>query len=370
MAAVSGAPFAPNAAPSTDNYLKGVAQIWLAELDDNGDPDGNGWLHAGNAPSITGTLSPEFFEHFSSMFGTSEPDVKVITKTKLDFEFQFEEIIQKHAESFFLAEPASITNATIAGFAERTLGSAIKLGRSYELIDGSDQRAYGIAKADLTVKLPSATVTAAGGRTLTFATAGDTITASSGNFLTDGFRAGRTLVVADTSSNDGSYTIEEVTETVITVAENLSDEGPISSTASITQTAITLDEGDDYTVNEHGGEVFFLTDGAQVTAGTFHDAADPVSVTLAANALADSTVHLPAFSRTEIYLALKIYWLNTRTNRHCLIYVPKAQFSGSGGMQFINRDDLLNVPITATALKKDDNTAIAYVIPLPAGGVT
>lgn len=76
-------------------------------------------------------------------------------------------------------------------------------------------------------------VTASGGRTLTFATAGDTITASTGDFTSDGYEVGMTLVVAGTSSNDGSYTLTNVAATVLTVAENLTNEGPISSTATL-----------------------------------------------------------------------------------------------------------------------------------------
>lgn len=90
--------------------------------------------------------------------------------------------------------------------------------------------------------VPDATqVTASGGRTLTFATAGDTITASTGDFAADGYEAGMLLTVAGTSSNDGTYTITNVTATVITVSENLTNEGPLSSTATLDATASITD---------------------------------------------------------------------------------------------------------------------------------
>lgn len=79
-------------------------------------------------------------------------------------------------------------------------------------------------------------VTAAGGRTLTFADADpDTVTASSGDFTADGYEAGMKLVVAGTSNNDGTYLIASVTATVITLdaAEALTAEGPLSSTATL-----------------------------------------------------------------------------------------------------------------------------------------
>lgn len=76
-------------------------------------------------------------------------------------------------------------------------------------------------------------VTAAGGRTLTFASSGNTCTASSGSFITDGYKVGMVLTVAGTSSNNGTYTITAVTATVITVSSGFTNEGPLSSTATL-----------------------------------------------------------------------------------------------------------------------------------------
>jgi hypothetical protein len=84
----------------------------------------------------------------------------------------------------------------------------------------------------------AAVVTASGGRTLTFNEAGvnDTITASSGNFNTDGFKISQTLTVTGTTSNNGTFTIDGVTATVITLnaADDLTAEGPLSSAATLT----------------------------------------------------------------------------------------------------------------------------------------
>lgn len=79
----------------------------------------------------------------------------------------------------------------------------------------------------------SSTVTAAGGRTLTFAASGQTITASSGDFTSEDFVVGQTLTVAGTSSNNGTFIITAVTATVITVASGIVDEGPLSATATL-----------------------------------------------------------------------------------------------------------------------------------------
>lgn len=84
-------------------------------------------------------------------------------------------------------------------------------------------------------------VTASGGRTLTFSTSPDTITASSGDFASDGYKAGMSLTVAGTSSNDGTYTITAVTATTITVDSTLAAGGPLSSTATLDATATYAD---------------------------------------------------------------------------------------------------------------------------------
>jgi hypothetical protein len=83
--------------------------------------------------------------------------------------------------------------------------------------------------------LKVATLTAAGGRTLTWATP-NTITASSGNFLTDGYEIGDHILVAGCTAarNNGWFTLTNVTETVLTLQETVTNEGPLSATATIT----------------------------------------------------------------------------------------------------------------------------------------
>jgi hypothetical protein len=76
----------------------------------------------------------------------------------------------------------------------------------------------------------TAEVVSSGGRTLTFADANpDTVTASAGSFITDGFLAGMTLAV-DSPLNGGNFTIAKVTALVLTViaADAFAAEGPLS----------------------------------------------------------------------------------------------------------------------------------------------
>ena len=76
-------------------------------------------------------------------------------------------------------------------------------------------------------------ITASGGRTFTFDSTGDTITLSSGDLLADGYVEGGTVTVFGTTSNNGTYVIDTVTATVITVIGSLTDEGPLSATATL-----------------------------------------------------------------------------------------------------------------------------------------
>lgn len=91
-------------------------------------------------------------------------------------------------------------------------------------------------------------VEASGARTLEFSDEGsgagneDTVTASSGSFLNDGYRPGMVLVVTGTSNN-GSYRILSVTALVITLRadEELTNEGPLSSTAKLNARPLITD---------------------------------------------------------------------------------------------------------------------------------
>lgn len=61
---------------------------------------------------------------------------------------------------------------------------------------------------------------------------GDTITGSGTSFITQGFREGMEIVISSSTSNNGTYTIANVTATVITLipSDVLVAEGPLSDT--------------------------------------------------------------------------------------------------------------------------------------------
>lgn len=70
---------------------------------------------------------------------------------------------------------------------------------------------------------------------LTFADAGpDTITRTSGSWITDGVTAGSVIVITGSTSNDGSYTVASRTALVATLiaTDTLTAEGPVAATAT------------------------------------------------------------------------------------------------------------------------------------------
>lgn len=76
--------------------------------------------------------------------------------------------------------------------------------------------------------------TASASRTFTYADndpSPDTITASSGSFVTDGFAAGMYVTVSGTTSNDGTYQISTVTASTLTLSATaeLTNEGPLAT---------------------------------------------------------------------------------------------------------------------------------------------
>lgn len=83
---------------------------------------------------------------------------------------------------------------------------------------------------------------AGGGQTLTFASADNSVTKSSGNFLNAGIRPGMLITVAGTSSNNcASKKVLTVTASKVTYDNTAVNEGPLSATATIMFSVTVLD---------------------------------------------------------------------------------------------------------------------------------
>lgn len=123
-----------------------------------------------------------------------------------------------------------ITDGFVAGMVITIAGSASNNMTTAAAIATVTATVITLDTDDLTDEGPVGDVTVTGTHALTFAevgATGDTITRSGGSWLTDGFRVGDNITIADTVSNDGTTTagIVTVTATVITLdTDDLVDE--------------------------------------------------------------------------------------------------------------------------------------------------
>jgi hypothetical protein len=89
--------------------------------------------------------------------------------------------------------------------------------------------------------------------------AGKTMTRATGDFLADGFAIGDTVTVADSTSNNGTYTVTVLTATVMTVSQTVVDE--VSGTSSITlDTDLAAGVGALIFSHPYGNNIFYLLD--------------------------------------------------------------------------------------------------------------
>jgi hypothetical protein len=137
--------------------------------------------------------------------------------------------------------------------------------------------------------LSSTTHRMTGSPTITFAevgATGDTITRSSGSFVSDGFAAGDMLTVAGSASNNATHAakVAIVSALVLTLdTDDLTPEGPVSGVSIVGRHSLTFADSDD-TVTRSGGS--WLADGFRK---------DDV-VTVATSAANDGTFTITAVS--------------------------------------------------------------------------
>jgi len=149
-------------------------------------------------------------------------------------------------------------------------------------------------RASVLDRLPLATLSAlthrmTGAPSITFETATDTITRSAGSFIADGFAVGDIITIAGSTSNNGTLTaaITAVTATVLTTADNLTDEGPASGVTITGEASLTFSDATD-TITRSSGS--WLDDGFRV--------AD--SVTVASSVANDGTFTVSAVTATVL----------------------------------------------------------------------
>lgn len=143
--------------PTSDEYYLGRGILYVAELDANGKP--KGYRDLGNTPGFKITVEGETLEHQSSRSGLKKTDVEIQISQKLTLGLTLENFSHENLVLLFSGAKADHTNVSVAGFVEHEMVAAgtIELGRYYDLVNSSGERAYDIDAANLTVKTTNAT---------------------------------------------------------------------------------------------------------------------------------------------------------------------------------------------------------------------
>lgn len=147
----------PNLAgtPNTDDYVLGRGVLYFSLIDANDRP--TGWRDLGNSPEFTISLETETLEHRSSRAGTATIDKEIIISQDLNVSFTLDEINDENVAAAFSGEKATHTNPAVAGYAAVVLSASVELGRWYDIVDASNNRAYDVEVGFMTIQANGAT---------------------------------------------------------------------------------------------------------------------------------------------------------------------------------------------------------------------
>ncbi len=128
------------------------------------------------------------------------------------------------SDGFAVGDLVTVDTALNDFAAKVTVATALVLTFAATTVDADETTALG---------------TIVGEHSLTFANSGDTITRNRGSWLADGFRAGDTVTVDNTSggTNDGDFVISTLSATVMTLASGGVDADEIAGVTDISITA-------------------------------------------------------------------------------------------------------------------------------------
>lgn len=137
--------------PNTGDYSLGRGIVYESAITSGDIPDLAGWRDLGNATEFNVSLETEKLEHQSSRQGLKVVDKEVVLSQKMTLNFTLDELNDQNVANFLSGVTASHTNLAIAGITSRVLSSAVVLARWYDIVDGSNERAYDIVTGDLTI---------------------------------------------------------------------------------------------------------------------------------------------------------------------------------------------------------------------------
>lgn len=134
-------------------YELGRGKLFYAGVNTaTGKPDASGWRFLGNCPEFSITIERQALEHESSQEGLKVTDKTVTQSLKVSIKFVLDEINDQNFALWSAGETATHTNPAIAGFSANVITDSAVLGRWYDIVNSSGERAYDIDATKLTVR--------------------------------------------------------------------------------------------------------------------------------------------------------------------------------------------------------------------------
>lgn len=136
--------------PNTGDYTLGRGIVYESAIDSTTEkPDDGGWRDLGNATEFNVSIETEKLEHKSSRAGLQVVDKEVVLSQKMTINFSLDELNDENVASFLSGETAAHTNAAIAGFGDYTMVATVVLGRWYDIVASTGERAYDVETGDV-----------------------------------------------------------------------------------------------------------------------------------------------------------------------------------------------------------------------------
>ena len=129
--------------PNTDDYNLGRGKVFFASLT-AGIP--GAYRDLGNAPEFNISIESETLEHQSSREGLKTTDKEVVISQKMTLSLTLDEINFENLAALFSGATASHTNVAVAGFSKYEMVGAVELGRWYDIVNSSNERAYDLTE--------------------------------------------------------------------------------------------------------------------------------------------------------------------------------------------------------------------------------
>lgn len=145
--------------PRTRDYVLGRGIIYFSLLNaTTGKPEG-GYRDLGNAPDFAFSVEGESLDHEASRAGLKQVDRSVTIRQKASLKFSLDELSHENIALFVSGSKLAHVNVAIAGFTVFAMvpDATLELGKWYDIINASGERAYDVQSGDLTVTTNEAT---------------------------------------------------------------------------------------------------------------------------------------------------------------------------------------------------------------------